>query len=57
MGHVKEVDPLGKTDTETARADWTFLTNHPHVVICSHRDPDIRLRDVAEQVRITETAV
>jgi predicted transcriptional regulator len=36
---------------------WTFLTNHSHVLICLARDPAMRLRDVAEQVGITERAV
>ncbi len=35
---------------------WTFLTNHTHVLLCIRQDPDIRLRDVAEQVGITERA-
>lgn len=37
--------------------DWTFLTNHAHVLFCLTKDPDIRLRDVADQVGITERAV
>lgn len=37
-------------------ADWTFLTNHAHVLICVARDPGARLRDVAEAVGITERA-
>ena len=37
-------------------ADWTFLTNHAHVLLCVARDPGIRLRDVAEHVGITERA-
>lgn len=37
-------------------ADWTFLTNHAHVLLCVARDPGIRLRDAAEQVGITERA-
>jgi DNA-binding IclR family transcriptional regulator len=37
-------------------SDWTFLTNHAHVLICVARDPGIRLRDVAEEVGITERA-
>ena len=37
-------------------ADWTFLTNHAHVLVCIARDPDVRLRDVADQVGITERA-
>jgi DNA-binding MarR family transcriptional regulator len=35
---------------------WTFLTNHAHVLLCLARDPEIRLRDVAERVGITERA-
>lgn len=38
-------------------ADWTFLTNHAHVLFCLAQDPEIRLRDVAERVGITERAV
>ncbi|MEV6962794.1 winged helix-turn-helix domain-containing protein [Streptomyces sp. NPDC051207] len=36
--------------------DWTFLTNHAHVLLCVVRDPEARLRDVAESVGITERA-
>lgn len=36
---------------------WTFLTNHSHVLICLARNPHLRLRDLAEQVGITERAV
>jgi predicted transcriptional regulator of viral defense system len=35
---------------------WTFLSNHAHVLLCLARDPDARMRDVAEQVGITERA-
>jgi DNA-binding MarR family transcriptional regulator len=35
---------------------WTFLTNHAHILLCIVRDPDTRLRDVAEKVGITERA-
>ena len=35
---------------------WTFLTNHSHVLLCIAENPDVRLRDVAEQVGITERA-
>jgi len=37
--------------------EWTFLSNHAHVLLCITREPEIRLRDVAEQVGITERAV
>ena len=35
---------------------WTFLTNHAQVLLCLAATPDIRLRDVAEHVGITERA-
>lgn len=37
--------------------NWTFLTNHAHVLICIAKNPDFRLRDIAEVVGITERAV
>lgn len=36
---------------------WTFLTNHAHVLLCIARDPEARMRDVADAVGITERAV
>lgn len=36
---------------------WTFLTNHGHVLVCLARSPELRLRDVAEKVGVTERAV
>ena len=39
------------------RAEWTFLTNHAHVLICVHEDSSIRTRDIAVRVGITERAV
>ena len=35
---------------------WTFLTNHAQVLLCLAERPDLRLRDVAERVGITERA-
>jgi len=40
-----------------APARWTFLTNHAHVLLAIARDPQVRLRDVAVMVGITERAV
>jgi hypothetical protein len=37
--------------------DWTFLTNHSHVLHCISFWPDIRIRDIAVMVQITERAV
>lgn len=36
---------------------WTFLTNHAHVLILLHGNPDMVLREVALQVGITERGV
>ena len=36
--------------------EWTFLTNHAHVLLCISREPDILLREVAARVGITERA-
>ena len=35
---------------------WTFLTNHAHVLLAIAEEPDIRLRDIAARVGITERA-
>jgi DNA-binding MarR family transcriptional regulator len=37
-------------------AGWTFFTNHAHVLFCLARDPEMRLREVADAVGITERA-
>jgi DNA-binding IclR family transcriptional regulator len=39
------------------RHDWTFLSNHAHVLIVLAAQPDLRMRDVAVRVGITERAV
>lgn len=36
---------------------WTFLTNHAHVLVLIHNNPDAVLREVALEVGITERAV
>ncbi|MGC8480684.1 MAG: helix-turn-helix transcriptional regulator [Acidimicrobiales bacterium] len=38
------------------RRQWTFLSNHGHVLICIAQDPGVRGRDIAERVGITERA-
>jgi DNA-binding IclR family transcriptional regulator len=42
--------------SSTEHRGWTFLTNHAQVLLCLADTPDIRLRDVAERVGITERA-
>ena len=40
-----------------AREGWTFLSNYGHVLVVLGKNPDARMRDIAEQVGITERAV
>lgn len=35
---------------------WTFLTNHAVAYLEVAREPDLRIRDIAERVGITERA-
>ena len=37
-------------------SSWTFLTNHAQVLLAIAQNPDVRLRDIAGQVGITERA-
>jgi predicted transcriptional regulator len=37
--------------------NWTFLSNHGQVLLCIARDPDVRLREIGDQIGITERAV
>lgn len=39
------------------KPEWTFLSNHGHVLVCLSRNPQSRLRDIAEEVGITERRV
>ena len=33
---------------------WNFLTKHARALLCIARDPDVRLRDIALSLGITE---
>lgn len=35
-------------------ASWGFLTKHAGALLCIARDPDVRLRDIAATLNITE---
>ena len=43
-------------DRDETHRKWTFLTNHAHVLVCIAEEPDIRGRDIATRVGITERA-
>ena len=58
LSHLDESVPSSDaTPRPPSPAGWTFLTNHAHVLFCIAQDPEIRLRDVAARVGITERAV
>ena len=44
----------GTASASALSGSWTFLSNHAHVLVSLARDPDARLRDIAERVGITE---
>ncbi len=48
---------LGASTKEKGGVQWTFLTNHSHVLVLLARNPSLVLREVAQQVGITERAV
>lgn len=55
VGAMELNPPASAMGTETA--PWQFLTNHTHVLVAIQRNPDIRQREIAEVVGITEGAV
>jgi len=38
-------------------AGWTFLSNHGHVLVALSRNPKLRIRDLADEIGITERSV
>jgi predicted transcriptional regulator len=53
---VTDDRPLASDGSVTPPA-WTLLSNHGHVLVCLALDPEVRMRDIATQVGITERAV
>ncbi len=49
--------PRPRTGPAETWPAWTFLTNHAHVLLCLAREPEVRMRDIANLVGITERAV
>jgi DNA-binding IclR family transcriptional regulator len=39
-----------------ANHSWMFLTNHAHVLLAIASEPDLRIRDIAKRIGITERA-
>lgn len=51
-----EESPVGRASGDSPR-NWTFLTNHAHVLIVLDENSGVVLREVAARVGITERAV
>ncbi|MCL7457322.1 helix-turn-helix transcriptional regulator [Micromonospora echinofusca] len=47
---------MATTGENGSTRNWTFLTNHGHVLLAIARNPTARLRDVADEVGVTERA-
>ena len=45
--------PSKPVPTESSQ-NWTFLSNHAHVLVCVAKNPDVRLSEVAELVGVRE---
>lgn len=52
MKRSSHLDP----DPARDQSRWTFLTNHLNVLACLARDPELRIRDIADLIGITERA-
>lgn len=48
---------MSSKSQEQSRPQWTFLTNHFHILVCLSRDPTSRIRDLSDEVGITQRAV
>ena len=45
-----------KSRAEDAQHSWRFVSNHTQVLLCISENPEIRLREIAARVGITERA-
>ena len=52
---TQEIETL-VSRAEEAQHRWRFVTNHTQVLLCISANPEIRLRDIASRVGITERA-
>jgi len=52
MRRLQKIDG-GATKREEDRS-WSLLTPHAHVLLCIAKDPDTRVREIAEAVEISE---
>jgi len=43
--------------TTASASKWTYLTHHAHVLVCLQKGSGMRIRDISDQVGITERMV
>ena len=47
-----------QTESQTKNGhNWTFLTNHAHVLLCLANNSSLRMRDIANIIGVTERTV
>lgn len=56
MTSISRKDNLLRVSRAGQAPSWSFLTNHGRALLCIAHDPAIRLREIAEQLGITERA-
>ena len=49
--HSSKPDPFTRVPVPE---DWTFLTNHGRALVCIVHDPEVRLREIASRLGITD---
>ena len=50
------IDPSAKLG-DSVDQNWTYLTNHSHVLVCVWRNPQLTAREISNLVGITERSV
>lgn len=48
---------MSSSQPASSSPQWTFLTNHFHIIVSLSRAPYSRIRDLSDQVGITQRAV
>ncbi|MFT7172358.1 MAG: putative transcriptional regulator [Paracoccaceae bacterium] len=48
---------MSSKNTPPSPSRWTFLTNHFHIIVSLSREPYSRIRDLSDEVGITQRAV
>lgn len=57
--HIKKSKSTGSQSSIDLHENlsWTFLSNHTHVLVCLRENEELRVRDLAQKIGITDRAV